>query len=512
VNGLDTPKKLLSSIEDIERFVDRYSLGRDRGEGSKHFLRIKIPNGMLTADQFRRIAHLAEKYGRGYAEITDRQDIQLHWIEPEDAMSLFTQLEEIGFTTDKCGQGYPGARYGDVRNIVGCPVAGVDKFELIDTSPIVKQLNEFFTGNKDFLDLPRKFKISVSGCSINCTNPEVNDLSFVALRKLTGEVGFVALVGGTVGVAPKLAQPLGVFIEPDDVVDVTKAIVEVYRDYGSREIKVKARFRWLVEEWGIEKLRRIIEEKIEKTLEAHNLDYLPTSGGEHIGVQPQRQEGYTYISIPIVGGMLSRDKMLNIAEVAEKYASGDLRLSPSQNIIIINIPREHVNSVIDKLERIGFSMKGSLLKWTTIACAGNFCGKSPDHPKKRAVEIVDYLEKRFGETLRNSSLRIHISGCPNGCGRHLTADIGLQAVQLTVEGRPKQGYNIYLGGGLGPKASLGRLTERGVGTEDVKYTIENLLLAYAKEETNFRSFREFCDRHTVEELKFLMNPSPKSEE
>jgi len=508
VNALRSPENTIAlSTEDVEKFVDRYSLGRDSGEGSTHFLRIKIPNGMLTAEQFRRIGQLAERYGRGYAEITDRQDIQLHWIESEDALEIFTKLKEIGFTTDKCGQGYPGARYGDVRNMVGCPVAGVDKFELIDASPIVKQLNQFFTGNRDFLDLPRKFKISVSGCSLNCTNPEVNDLSFVALRKRTGKIGFVVLVGGTVGVAPKLAQPLGVFIEPDDVVDVAKAVVEVYRDYGSREIKVKARFRWLVEEWGIEKLRRTVEEKIKKTLEAHNLDYLPTSGGEHIGVQPQRQKEYSYISIPILGGILSNDKILEIAETAEKYGTGDLRLSPSQNVVIINIPNNHVSLILDRLEQTGLQVRGSALRWTTIACAGNFCGKSPDNPKKRAVEIVDYLEKRFGETLRNSSLRIHISGCPNGCGRHLIADVGLQAVQLTVEGRPKQGYNIYLGGGLGLKASLGRLTERGVGVEDVKYIIENLLLAYTKEKTSFRSFREFCDTHTVEELKFLMNSS-----
>jgi len=483
------------STEDIERFTARYSLGRERGGGSKHFLRIKIPNGILTTQQFRRIAHLAVKYSKGYAEVTDKQDMQLHWIESEDALSIFAQLEDIGFTTDRCGQGYPGARYGDVRNIVGCPVAGVDEFELIDASSIVKELDKFFTGNRDFQDLPRKFKVSVSGCSLNCTSPEAYDLSFVALRHQSGRIGFAVLVGGTVGITPKLAQPLEVFVEPNIVANVTKAIVEIYRDHGRREAKAKARFRWLVEEWGTEKLRRAVEEKIGRALETYKLDRLPAGGGEHIGAQPQKQKNYFYISIPILGGMLSTDKLLNIAEVAEKHGSGDLRLSPSQNIIIINIPKDHVNSVIDRLEQIGFQMKGSALRWTTIACAGNFCGKAPEHPKKRAIEIVDYLEERLDESLKNLNLRISISGCPNGCARHLIADIGMQAVQLTIEGKPTPCYNIYVGGRLDSNASLGRLVKRGIRAEEVKYEVEDIIIAYIRSKASLESFRDFRHEH-----------------
>jgi len=467
--------------EDIERFTNRYSLGSEKGEGSKHFLRIKMPNGILTTQQFRRIAQLAEKYSRGYAEVTDRQDIQLHWIEAEDAPAIFGQLEQIGFTTDRCGQGYPGARYGDVRNIVGCPLAGVNKFELIDASPIVKELDRFFTGNRDFQDLPRKFKILVSGCSLNCTSPEAYDLSFVVLRHPSGRIGFAVLVGGTMGIAPRLAQSLDVFVEPNMVVNVTKAIIEIFRDFGRREAKVKARFRWLVEEWGTEKLRTTIEEKIGSPLETYKLDCLPVSEGEHVGAHPQKQENYFYISIPILGGMLSIEKMLNIAEVAEKYGSGDLRLSPSQNIIMINIPKEHVNPVVDRLEQIGFPMKRSALRWTTIACAGNFCGKAPEHPKKRAMEIIDYLEERLGETLKDLNLRICLSGCPNGCARHLTADIGMQAAQLMVEGKPTPCYNIYVGGHLGTNSSLGRLVKRAVSAEQVKCEVESIIVNYLKD-------------------------------
>jgi len=484
--------------DDVEKFVDRYSLGRDKGEDSKHFLRIKIANGMLTAEQFRRIGQLAERYSRGYSEITDRQDIQLHWIEAENALEIFSKLEEIGFTTDKCGQGYPGARYGDVRNIVGCPVAGVDKFELIDASQIIQQLDKVFTGNKNFLDLPRKFKISASGCQLNCTSPEVYDLSFVAVRHSSGKIGFVALVGGTVGVAPQLARLLGVFIKPDEVVDVTRAIVEIYRDYGSRENKAKARFRWLVDAWGIEKLKETVEEKIGKSLETYKLDYLPTCRGEHVGVQPQKQEGYSYISVPIMGGILSSGKMLEIADVTDKYGNGDMRLSTFQNLVIVNIPDNNVNLVLKKLEQIGFPVKGSVLRWTTIACAGNFCGKAPEHPKKRAIETVEYLEERLGETLKNLNLRICLSGCPNGCARHLIADIGMQAIQLTIDGKPTPCYNIYVGGYLGSNSALGKLIKRAVRAEQVKYEVENLIVTYIKNKTSLGSFHDFNNQHSLE--------------
>ena len=280
-------------------------LGHDKCEGSSHFLRIKIPNGRLSAEQFKSIASLAETYGRGYAEITDRQNLQLHWIESQDAQDIFTKLDKIGFSTDHGGQGIPTAKCGDVRAIVSCPVAGVDKFELIDTWPIIKQIDEFFNGNKDFLDLPRKLKISVSGCNLNCGNPEIHDLSFVAVKD-SGGIGFAVLVGGTIAASPQLARPLNIIVKPEEVLDVARCIAEIFRNFGSREIKAKARFRWLVDAWGTDKLRETLEEKMGKRLETHVLEHLPTCKGEHIGVQPQKQEGYSYINVPIVSGVLSK--------------------------------------------------------------------------------------------------------------------------------------------------------------------------------------------------------------
>ena len=317
---MTTPQNQPQPLEDILKFANRYSLGSEKGEGSKHFLRIKIPNGILTTQQFRKIADLSEKYGRKYAEITDRQDIQLHWIEAEDAPAIFGVLQGLGFTTDKCGQGYPGVGHGDVRNIEGCSVAGVDKDELIDTSPMAKELDQFFTGNKDFEDLPRKIKISISGCSLNCPAPEAYDLAFMATKKPSGKVGFIVFVGGTLGSSPHIAQQLKVWVEPELVVEFTKAVVEIFRDNGRREVKAKARFRWLVEEWGIDRLRSAIETKLGKKLEPYELERLSIRQAEHIGVNPQKQKGKVYINVPVLGGVLSTDIIRQIADLADTLA------------------------------------------------------------------------------------------------------------------------------------------------------------------------------------------------
>ena len=231
-------------------FQNRYVLGKDKCEGSSHFLRIKIPNGRLTANQFKAIAELSKSYGRGYAEITDRQNLQLHWIEQQNAQDIFEKLDSIGFSTDHGGQGIPAAHGGDVRAIVSCPAAGIDKDELVDAWPIVKRLDNFFDGNKDFLDLPRKFKIAINTCSLNCGNPESQDLSFTAVRQPSGKVGFAVFVGGTVAAVPELAKPLNVVVQQEEILDVAKCAAEIFRDFGAREVKAKARFRWLVDAWG----------------------------------------------------------------------------------------------------------------------------------------------------------------------------------------------------------------------------------------------------------------------
>ena len=384
------------TFTDLERFVDRYSVGFDRAEGSRHFLRVKVPNGILTTEQFRGIGEMAQQYGRGYVEITDRQDLQLHWINGEDAEKVFTQLEQIGFATDKCGQAYPEARYGDVRNVVGCPVAGVDACETLNGSQVAKEVTRFFTGNRAYLDLPRKFKMSISGCAIDCTTSDIQDLAFIGVRHDDGRIGFSVLAGGGVGVGPRLADPLDVFVEPKDVLEAAKGFVEVYRDNGRREVKAKARFKWLVHAWGIEKLKSSVEEKIGKPLEYFKPPALHVSR-QHIGVRSQKQDGYSYAVVPVIGGVLSSRLVFKLADIAEQYCWPEVRLTTFQNLILVGVRNDEAKKVVNELREIGFDLHDYPIAWTTIACAGNFCGKAPENVKARASRILEHLKARLAQ-------------------------------------------------------------------------------------------------------------------
>jgi len=428
----------------------------------------------------------------------------LHWIEGKHAPEIFSRLERLGFTTDKCGQAFPGARYGDVRNIVACPVSGVNENELIDIRPLVKRMNDFFVGNKDFLDMPRKFKISITGCELGCTKPEIQDLGLVAVER-GNEVGFIALVGGSLGSSqpgPHLAKPLGIFIRPDEVFEVAKALAEIHRNHGNRESKLKARFKWLVETWGIEKLRGELEEKLGRELDRYEFEGPRISGEEHLGVQRQRQGGY-FINIPLMGGMLSSEKMRSIADLVDDFGSGELRLTPYQNLILINIRKGKVDETLKELGGIELLVGGPPLRWTSVGCAAGFCifGKSAEPYSKQMVkEIINHLESRFGRSLNDLELKINIAGCPHGCGLHLIGDIGLLSAEIKGNGAEKR-YNLYLGGGLGARASLGKLVVKMVEPKRVKTMIDNLVAACIRD--GFRDFREFCQSRTMEELKSI---------
>ncbi|MEM3957069.1 MAG: nitrite/sulfite reductase [Thermoproteota archaeon] len=501
----------ISLTEDFEKFVGRYSLGRDSNPsditGSQHFLRIKVPGGVLTSNQFRQIATLSSKYGRGIAEITDRQDIQLHWIRAEDSLDIFGFMDEMGFTTDMCGQGFKGARYGDVRNVVCCPASGIEKNEIFNPHPIAKEITRFFTGNPDFLDLPRKFKISVSGCGADCTRAVINDLAFVAVKN-RDEIGFTVLVGGSVGTSlpgPRLARPTRIFIRPEEVFNIAVAVVKIHRDYSNRESKAKARFKWLIENWGVEKFISILESKTGKEFKMYDGPVFMRRT-DHEGVQPQKAEGYYYVNIPLLGGRLTSFLMNQIADLADKFGSGELRLTPTQNIIIPNIREENKNEVLKALIGMGIPMDRSKTRWLSVGCASDFCGKAADMCAKKMLEnIVEHLEKNFGlEMLNSMDLHINISGCPNDCGASLVADIGLLGRQMKVDGAFKQVYEIYVGGSTGEKASFGTRIEESVPAEEVRFRVASFIASYLKNRNASEDLNSFCKKHSKEELKRLL--------
>ncbi len=450
-------------LGEIEKFIGKYSLGRDNGEGSLHFLRIKIPAGQITSDKLREIAKLSRKYGRGYAEITDRQDIQLHWIDSEKALEIFEELYKLGYTTDLCGQGLSGACYGDVRNIVSCPLSG--KISDFDVAKHAKELTEFFSGNPEFIDLPRKFKIAFTGCGGDCVRLGINDLGMYGIE-LDGRRGFVPFVGGSIGAShpgPSLAKNLGVFVPEERVFEFVKAVVEIHRDHSSRESKAKARFKNLVNSWGIEKLRSVIEEKIGKLerIEGIELNYAEHNGsGEQIN-------GLHYYTLPVVGGVLNAEKLDFIADMADKHGEGEVRLTPQQNVTFVDV--KDVEKLKRDLEK-KFQIKEGYVYYNSIACASNFCGKTRDvHAKDLLKKLIEVCEKRGVR-----DVRINVSGCHNDCGCVNVAEFGFMARMVRKNGKVVQGYDIYIGGDF-TKLKMSKPYKTGLTVEEVIEEFEKLI-------------------------------------
>ncbi|KKM72661.1 hypothetical protein LCGC14_1418250 [marine sediment metagenome] len=497
------------TLTDIEHYLGKYSLGRDSNPrnfmDSLHFLRFKVPGGFLTSDQFRGIADLVWKYSKGQAEITNREDIQLHWIKSDDALDIFKVMEELGFTTDMCGQGFGGARYGDARNIICCPASGIEKDEIIDGRSLMEKLTKYLIGNSDFMDMPKKFKFSISGCGSDCVRGITNDLAFVGVKE-GDDIGYTLFIGGSAGSTqpgPKLAKPLGVFIKPEEAFDVGIATIKIHRDYSNRETKTKARFKWLVNEWGVEKIREMLEGKLGKPFEPYNgLVFLKNSN--HEGIQPQSQESKYYINIPILGGRLSSEDMIYLADIAESYGSGELRLTPTQNILIPDI--QNKEEAVKKLGKRNFFLNPPNLKWSSIACSSDFCGKTiKPHAKQVLRSLVNYLNENYKhELLNESGIIIQVDGCPNHCCASSLAEIGLSGALAKIDGHLVQTYAIVLGGGVGPEPSLGRIIERGISSSQIKKKISILLNYYIENRKNSENFRDFCNRYSEEELKNLI--------
>lgn len=493
--------------KDLEEFNLRYSLGTDGGMDSDHFLRIKITEGALSSKQAQGIAELSDKYGNGYLEVTDRQSIQLHWIDAKDAPKIFLKMDEMGFTTDKCGQSYPGTKYGDVRNICTCPVAGHEKGELFNVRPLAEELNQFFIGNEDFLDMPRKFKISLSGCGIDCARSQMQDLGLFAIER-NGETGFGAVIGGSLGASapgPVIAKPLNVFIPPEEIFEVVKSMAEIHRDNSNRENKAKSRFKWLVKQWGVKKVREKLEEKIGGRLERAEYNGPKVSGEEHIGVQEQN-DGRYYINIPLIGGKLSSAKLREVAKIAKESGTGELRTTPYQNLIILNLPKEKVTPVLEKLKDHDMTVEGSRHRWTDIGCASDFCGKAAEpYPKDVIEELIMHLEKKFGERLNEAKMNIRANGCPFDCGLRAASDIGLLGRKIEEDGSAEERYNLYLGGRFGKDARFVDLTDlvaKNVTLSRLKKMIEGLLKAFFASDEN--QFRNFLNSRSEEELRKIV--------
>jgi sulfite reductase beta subunit-like hemoprotein len=482
--------------EDFVR-MQWYGLYHDKPKVGHFMLRVKLPGGLLTPAKLRTMGELSQHYGRGYGELTTRQNIQLHWIQLAELPEVMRILDAAGLTT-------VGACGDNVRTITGCPVAGIDREELFEVQPLIEETTRFFIENREYSDLPRKHKITISACPHQCNAPEIHCIALVgALRD--GRPGFGVRVGGGLSTWPRLADDLGVWVPAEEALPVLQAIVDVWRlDLKYRMSRAKARLKFMVNDLGPEGFRARVEERLGRRLQDGTMPPAPVEEHDHTGVHPQKQEGLFYAGFPVYLGLMNGETMLRLADLAENQNLG-IRLTRRQNFILSDIPAAKLDEVVREAEALGFPREGMGLRGASIACTGDpFCNYTVAETKGRLQQIVEHLEQTFGQEA--AGLRINLDGCPHACAHHWIGDIGLQGTTLrerTASGERIQGYDLFLRGGLGRDAAIGRpILKRVPGTE-IHFVIERLFRAYLEQRSEGERIQQFFARLSEEELVAL---------
>ena len=480
--------------------------GGQGGEGKalKRFMvRIRIPNGLLRSEQLRTIADLTERYAHGTADITVRQNIQLHWVTIEALPELLDALARVGLNTT--------AACGDVtRNVTGCPVAGVDADEICDASPLVLETSRMLAGNAEFYNLPRKFKISITGCRVWCTYPEINDVGLTAITRGTGsvpEIGFSLRVAGGLSTEPYLGARLNAFVRWDQVLPVVKGIAELFR--GSevlREHRERARLKFLFlrQGWTAEHFLDELQSRIGFRLDPAVPERPPDDVyRDHVGIHPQQQRGFCYVGAAVLRGRISSEQMQAAADLAERFAGGELRTTNMQNLLVVNVPQIQADSLAKELDAIGLKVGASSFFRGTIACSGTeFCKLAITETKSFSRWLVEELEERLPGF--DQHLKLHVTGCPNSCGQHWIADIGIEGKKIKVGDRLVDAYYFCVGGALGLHQATARPIGYRCAATLVPDAIERLLRQYLAEREPDENLRQFFARHSDAELRALL--------
>jgi len=493
-----------------------------KGQESYFMMRIGTPNGVLKPGQLEVVADVADEYARGpvdnpefgaaVCDWTTRQSIQLHWIKLEDIPEIWEQLESVGLSTQQaCGDSW--------RNIVGCPVAGKDTNEFIDAWPVAEELNERFKGNEEHTNLPRKWKVSVTGCSEGCGQGDINDLAFEpATKELGGEEvkGFNVRVGG--GLArkePRLSRSIDVFVTPDEAADVAAACSALFREHGDREDRFNARIKFLIDEWGTEKFRRVLDEEfVDGELKTAGEDlrdqYTYNAGhgehGDHVGVHEQPDGNY-YVGLSVLVGRMGAEDTRELAHLADEYGSGEVRITQRQNLIVTDIPEEDLDAFLDEPLLEEYSPDPHPFMRGSIACTGTeYCSLSIVETKNRMVRYARWLKNNVEVPSGVEDFHIHLSGCTASCAQPQIADISLRGMKTRKDGEPVEAFDVGLGGGLGENPQFADWVEMRVAADEIPGYVENLLAVYEQRREEGESFREFIARHEEDDLTGLAEP------
>ncbi|HET8600944.1 MAG TPA: nitrite/sulfite reductase [Segeticoccus sp.] len=457
-------------------------------------MRVRVDGGALTTEQLRTVGTISTEFARDTADLTDRQNIQLHWVRIEDVPQIWRRLEAVGLrTTEACG---------DVpRVVLGSPVAGIAADEIVDPSPVIEEISRRFIGNPELSNLPRKYKTALTGHPSQDVVHEINDIAFVGVVHPELGPGFDLWVGGGLSTAPRLAQRLGVFVAPEVAADVWAAVTRLFRDYGYRRLRNKARMKFLLADWGTERFREVLEtEYVGHRLPDGPAPERPTRSGDHVGVHEQR-DGLRYVGATPTVGRLSGTRLTALADLAESVGSQRIRLTPHQKVLVLDVPPGEVDRLVSGLDRLGLSVAPSPFRRHTIACTGlEFCKLAIVDTKDTATAAIAELERRLAGVELDTPITLHLNGCPNSCARIQTADIGLKG-QLLPDGQGGQvpGFQVHLGGGLASVdrdvAGLGR-TIRGlkVTAEDLPDYVERLVRSYLDQREPGETFARWAHR------------------
>ena len=467
--------------------------------------RLRIPGGQVKTFQLREIARVADELTTGYVQITTRANFQIRLIRPKDAPEILRRIQGVGLHTR-------GAGADNIRNLTANPTAGLDPQELIDTLPLCQQLAQIILNDRSFYDLPRKFNIALDGGGLISTVEDTNDIGLKAVRveMNSGDVKpgvyFRVAVGGATG-HKAFARDLGVLVKPEELLKVTVALVRVYIAHGNRGDRKKARLKHLLETWSLEKYleetEKLLGYKLHRApapLEPRPSPLAPPAH-PHVGVHPQKQSGLNWIGVAVPVGQITPKQMLRLADLADNYGSGEVRLTVWQNLVLPNVPDHFVETVKKALVKIGLHWQQSNLRSGFIACTGNsYCKFASTNTKGHALELMQHLDRKFQ---LDRPINVHLTGCPNSCAQHYMGDIGLLGAKVKVAGETVDGYHVFIGGGFGPRQAVGRQIFQGISFSDLKPTLEKMLQGYLRHRQNGETFQAFTTRHDLNTLQAI---------
>ena len=487
--GIPGGKTATLSPEELE---DRYFM-----------LRVRIDGGALTTEQLRVIGQISKDFARDTADITDRQNVKLHWVDVVDVPEIWRRLENVGLhTTEACG---------DVpRVILGSPVAGIAKDEIIDPTPVIAKISRRYIGNPEFSNLPRKYKTAITGHPSQDVVHEINDFALIAAIHPELGPGYDLWVGGGLSANPRLGERLGAFVSQEQAADVWEGVTSIFRDYGYRRLRNRARLKFLLADWGTEKFRQVLQDEyLGYALPDCELPAQPTSAGDHSGVHEQK-DGRFYIGLTAPAGRVSGSTLVALADLVEAHGSTRLRTTPHQKILALDIAEEQVKEFVGAARALGLEAYPGLLKRSAIACTGiEFCKLAIVDTKDTMIDAVAKIEERLADHQGKlpRALALHVNGCPNSCARIQTADLGFKGQLITNEaGEQVPGFQVHLGGTLAGRengeATMGR-TVRGlkVAADELPDYVERVVKNYSASADDGESFAAWAHRAEEDELK-----------